>query len=135
MSQSQPYLSQSQPVHVGEAPLSDKKDMAFNPGASVISSDAIHRWLYSPINGDLIQVPGIGQKTKDCLVNLNVHSGGKESNIENTYQLIAKFLSLRTLGSSNIDHFNTFWFWLKEQNINAEMNSIVRAIAEKCTDL
>lgn len=108
---------------------------SFNPGASMISPDDLNRWLNAPVGGDLLQVPGIGDKNKETLMKLFETTSGKEANIENTFHLIGRFLSLRGSDTSNNQHCDKFWCWLKENQIKHGRNTIVRAVAEKCNIL
>jgi hypothetical protein len=57
--------------------------------------------------------------------------------VVNTYQLIAKFLSLKGADASGktieiVEHCDRFWYWLKDVGIDSTRSGVVLAIAEKC---
>ncbi len=48
----------------------------------------------------------------------------------NTYQLIGKYLTLKTGGVK--EHQDLMYQWLKSIGVNAGRNNIILALAEKC---
>ena len=74
-----------------------------------------------------MEVHGIGPRNASHLA---------ADGINNTFQLIGKFLSLKgsdaagkTVGS--VEHMNKFWFYLQEKKVSSHRSGIVKAIAEK----
>ena len=61
----------------------------FHPELSRVNESTMATWLTAQVSGDLQEVPGIGPATATML---------QENGIENTYQLFAKFLSLKSKG-------------------------------------
>ncbi len=78
--------------------------------------------------GDLLldNIPGIKEGAIEKL-----HAAG----ITTTFQLFAKFLSLKGVGVSSSEHCELFFEWLKSIGINSHRSSIVAAIADKCSVL
>ena len=57
--------------------------------------------------------------------------------VVNTYQFIAKFLSLKGGDEEGatiqtVEHCDRFWYWLKGVGISSHRSGIANAIAEKC---
>lgn len=96
---SQPTSTLSQGAIPESAAAHHDEDLGFHPGASTISADELVRFLNMPDVTDLRCVPGIGEKNKEHLISLSV---------ENTYQLVGKFLSLRHTDDSNIEHLQRY---------------------------
>ena len=105
----------------------------YDPAKSRVVEDALCDFVRAPISGELTDVPGIGKNAKSLL-----EDGDDDDSIENTFQLIGKFLMLkgnsehtenRMIGCK--EHCDAFWFWLKGKGVNAYRSGIVMAIAEK----
>ncbi|TYZ67869.1 hypothetical protein PybrP1_002406 [[Pythium] brassicae (nom. inval.)] len=105
----------------------------YDPQKSRVAEDTLADFLRAPLTGDLTEVPGIGPAAVTKL------GAGEDGDvIENTFQLIGKFLMLKKNSSENDDglvdcaaHCDAFWFWLKSKGITAYRSGIVMAIAEK----
>ena len=95
---SQPTSTLSQRA-ITESAAAHDEDLGFHPGASTVSADELVRFLNMPDVTDLRCIPGIGEKNKEHLISLSV---------ENTYQLVGKFLSLRHTDDSNIEHLQRY---------------------------
>jgi hypothetical protein len=78
----------------------------FDPNKSKVSDDELVRFLTSEINQDLKSVPGIGPAY--CVKLAQVVQG--DSAVETTYQLIGKFLALKSKGMSSKAHLDAFWY-------------------------
>ena len=98
-----------------------EKKVVFTPEKSVTTFDNLRLWLMSDIDGDLQQVPGVGPKAEDYL---------KKESVNNTWQLIAKFLSMYELGMSEQEHCNLFKQWLADHTKYVKTDAIVEAIVE-----
>ena len=96
--------------------------MSFTPSKSTVKDDTLVAFLYSDITSDLECVPGIGPKCKEEL---------QSHGIENTYQLIAKFLAFKTEDLGVVEHCNTFFAWLGEIGIKTNRHNITKSLAEK----
>jgi hypothetical protein len=84
-------------------------------------------WRNNPVNGDLLQVPGVG--------NAAVRLLEERAQITNTYQLFGKYLQLKgpepAAMTDPVVHADKVWYWLQEIGINAHRSSIVVALGEK----
>ncbi|TMW66543.1 hypothetical protein Poli38472_004308 [Pythium oligandrum] len=105
----------------------------YDPQKSRVAVDTLADFLRAPLTGDLKEVPGIGDIAAGKLA-----AGEDGDRVENTFQLIGKFLMLKASLEENddglidcADHCNAFWFWLKAKGISAYRSGIVMAIAEK----
>ncbi|KAG6582788.1 uncharacterized protein IUM83_17265 [Phytophthora cinnamomi] len=103
----------------------------YDPQKSRVAEDTLADFLRAPLTGDLTEVPGIGKAAVTKL-------GDGDEAVENTFQLIGKFLMLKESTNENDDgvincaqHCDAFWFWLKSKGITAYRSGIVMAIAEK----
>ncbi len=96
----------------------------YNPDRITITDGTFIDFLRCDLSGKLLDVPGIGKKTLKKL------ASGSDP-ITNSYQLIGKFLSLRTLNDTSVSHCNKFLKWLKSKGINLHCESIIISIAEK----
>ncbi|KAE8908991.1 hypothetical protein PF005_g6168 [Phytophthora fragariae] len=106
----------------------------YDPQKSRVAEDTLADFLRAPLTGDLTEVPGIG---KAAVTKLGDAKEGEEA-VDNTFQLIGKFLMLKANSDDNDDgvitcaqHCDAFWFWLKSKGITAYRSGIVMAIAEK----
>ncbi|RLN95658.1 hypothetical protein BBJ28_00025621 [Nothophytophthora sp. Chile5] len=111
----------------------------YDPQKSRVAEDTLADFLRAPLTGDLTEVPGIG---KAAVGKLGTAEEGEDA-VENTFQLIGKFLMLKVgtcRGNSDDNddglldcsaHCDAFWFWLKSKGITAYRSGIVMAIAEK----
>ncbi len=105
----------------------------YNPGQSQISSDSLADFLRCPITGEITEVPGISPKQAKVLS----LGGDSSERITNTFQLIGKFLQLKTLDEqtglpiNSQEHCDAFWKYLKYKGITSHRTGIVQAIAEK----
>ncbi|KAF1316005.1 hypothetical protein FI667_g15694, partial [Globisporangium splendens] len=105
----------------------------YDPQKSRVAEDTLADFLRAPLTGDLTEVPGIGPAAVTKLA-----AGEDSDQVENTFQLIGKFLLLKKNSDENDDglldcaaHCDAFWFWLKSKGITAYRSGIVMAIAEK----
>jgi hypothetical protein len=95
-----------------------------------ISDDTLCEFLRAPITGTITEVPNIGAATAKVLAK------GTDP-ILNSYQLIGKYISLKTNDPETnepIDcdsHCDKFWHWLKMKGVTTNRDGIVLAIAEK----
>lgn len=95
-----------------------------------ITEEALCDFLRAPITGTITEVPGIGPLAAKALAK------GSDP-ILNSYQLIGKYLSLKTNDPETnepIDcdsHCDKFWHWLKMKGVVNYRSGIVMAIAEK----
>ena len=58
----------------------------FHPGKTKINDESLAEWLKDKVDGDLQAIPGIGAASEKKI---------KEAGIENSFQLIGKFLMLK----------------------------------------
>ncbi|CBN77684.1 conserved unknown protein [Ectocarpus siliculosus] len=92
---------------------------------------ALEAFKKAPITGLLSEVPGIGPKFSGLL-----GEGEGEDCIKNTFQLIGKFLVLRTSNEEDgklidcVEHCDKFYWWLQSKGIGFR-GRIVQCIAEK----
>ncbi|KAJ0408709.1 hypothetical protein P43SY_001933 [Pythium insidiosum] len=105
----------------------------YDPQKSRVGEDTLADFLRAPLTGDLTEVPGIGKAAVGKLA-----AGEDGDRVENTFQLIGKFLMLKQSTDKNEDglidcteHCDAFWYWLKSKGIQAYRSGIVMAIAEK----
>lgn len=91
----------------------------FHPNSSIVTDDSFAQWMTSPIESDIVSVPGIGPKTKQKM---------EENGVTTTHQLFGKFLSLKHNGSTVIEHGDLFYKWLDAINVQ----SVRRAGIVKC---
>ncbi|GLD98784.1 hypothetical protein PINS_up007502 [Pythium insidiosum] len=105
----------------------------YDPQKSRVAEDTLADFLRAPLTGDLTEVPGIGKAAVGKLA-----AGEEGDRVENTFQLIGKFLMLKQSTDKNEDglidcaeHCDAFWYWLKSKGIQAYRSGIVMAIAEK----
>lgn len=95
----------------------------YHPARSQVSEDRLINFLRSDIKEDILSIPGIGPKSKDVLASHNICT---------TYQLIGKYLSLKGIGVTPIEHADRFWYFLKGiGTANGTRAGVVRCIAEK----
>ncbi|CAM9838319.1 unnamed protein product, partial [Ectocarpus sp. 13 AM-2016] len=84
------------------------------------------------LTGRLTEVPGIGPRFSGLL-----GEGEGEDCIKNTFQLIGKFLVLRTSNEEDgklidcVEHCDKFYWWLQSKGIGGGRGRIVQCIAEK----
>lgn len=95
----------------------------YDPARSRVSADTLAEFMTSPVDGDILKVPGVGPKTKEKMA---------DNGVETTFQLIGTFLSLKGEGVDVPQHLDAMWHWLAGIGITAHRSSIVQAIAEKC---
>jgi hypothetical protein len=95
---------------------------------SSISSKTQAAFIRKEFCGDLLQdnIPGIKEVAIETL---------RIAGITTTFQLIAKFLSLKGIGVSPREHCKLFFAWLKSIGINSNRKNILMAIADKCSVL
>ena len=102
----------------------------YEPEKSRISEDVLSDFLRATLTGDLTEVPGISR----CAIRKLAAGDVK---ITNTFQLIGKFLLLKTsIGKTDeiVDskqHCDEFFNWLKLKGIQSYRSDIVMCIAEK----
>ena len=61
----------------------------YHPERSRVAEGTMADWLIAPVTGSLLEVPGIGPATVKVL---------QENGVNTTYQLFAKFLSMKDEG-------------------------------------
>lgn len=86
----------------------------YDPAASRMRADTLDDFLKAPLTGDLVEVPGIGNDTKQ---KLQAHQ------VLNTHQLIGVYLREGSV--------NAFYTWLQAVGVRAHRNTVVRCISEK----
>jgi hypothetical protein len=96
----------------------------YNLEKNNITDERYMNFLKYNLNGNLLNVPGIGIDTIIKLANC-------DESIKNTYQLFGKFLSLRNIDDTTESHCNKFINWLKLKDINIRCYIITMSIAEK----
>ena len=99
-----------------------------------MKDDTLIQFIHAPITGDLSEVPGIGPATKKSLATLE--SDDPNSSVTTTFQLIGKFLSLKSTNGDgevigSVEHMEKFWYWLQSKGVVAHRGAIVKAVAEK----
>lgn len=110
---------------------------SYNPEHSRVSEDTLADFLRSPISGVITEVPAIGHSSAQLLA----RGGDVSDRIVNTFQLIGKFLLLKTENEetgqmiSRQEHCDAFYRYLRYKGINANRDAIVLAIAEKVNAL
>ena len=101
-------------------------DITYDPSKSRISDDILADFLRSPITGDITEVPGITRTVANKLSSC-------DEKITNTFQLIGKFLLLKTKNKNNyitgVEHCKLFYDWLQEIGIKYYIDDIVMCIA------
>lgn len=102
----------------------------YEPEKSRISEDVLADFLRCTLTGDLTEVPGLSR----CAIRKLAAGDDK---ITNTFQLIGKFLLLKTnvcktdeIISTKL-HCDKFYNWLKSKGIQSYRTDIVMSIAEK----
>jgi hypothetical protein len=108
----------------------------YDPNKSKVSDQTMETWRMSQVVADITSVPGIGPAAAAKLAVDDEYGA-----ITNTYQLLAKWLSLHTIteddepGSEpDPDLTNQkMWFFLKAKGVHASRSAIVKAINMKLT--
>ncbi len=99
----------------------------YNPDASNIKQSSLDAFVQSDIVAELTSVPGIGPANKELLE----FADDQDSGCVTTWQLIGKYLSLKTEDFNADDLKNAFYFYLQQKGVKAGRNTIVLAISEK----
>jgi len=99
----------------------------FDINKSKISDAQLATFLASEIDENLRTVPGIGKEAERLLA---LECEGEPA-ITTTHQLIGRFLTLRGVGMTSVQHLDAFWFYLKLRGIKSYRSGIVHAIGEK----
>jgi len=99
----------------------------FDPAKSQASPATLAKFLVDEIDEDVTSVPGIGPAAKKLLAT----GSADDPAITTTYQLIGKFLMLRSEGMTSKEHCDAMFDWLCGKGIRAHRSGIVVAIAEK----
>lgn len=86
-------------------------------------------FLSTPLNVDILSVPGIGHRNARVLRELSDNYDLKP--IVNSYELLGKFLSFKGEGVGPIDHCQKFFEFLISKGVLHNPDDIVRAMAEK----
>lgn len=95
----------------------------FDITRSRISDDTLAAFLATPIDQDLMTVPGIGEATVTRL---------KEGSVTTTFQLIGAFLCVCGKDQGSDERTNAFWFYLEALNVpGGTRSTIVHSIAER----
>ena len=103
-------------------------DTGYDPRKSKVSDDRMSAWCENEVTGDIQDVPGIGPEWAKLLAK---DDGNPDSVVGNTWQLFAKYLSMKSTDEdgNHLDvkeHNNKFWFWLKYKGITSHQSSIVK---------
>lgn len=98
----------------------------YNPDLSQIEDCKIQEFINLKITGDLLEVPGIQEDTKNKL---------NKKGIKTTFNLIGKFLSLNEPQFDNYDHCDKFYLWLFNIGVTSYTVDIVKSISEKCNTI
>ena len=103
-------------------------DTGYDPRKSKVTEDRMSEWRELEITGDVTEVPGIGPAAAELLAKEDY---GEEHVVQNTWQLFAKYLSLKTTDQdgkhlSVKDHNDKFWYWLKYKGIKSHRSAIVK---------
>mmetsp|Transcript_6841 Transcript_6841/g.15696 ORF Transcript_6841/g.15696 Transcript_6841/m.15696 type:complete len:115 (+) Transcript_6841:90-434(+) len=93
----------------------------YNPNNTTINTDSLTSWLQGQITGDLEEIPGVGPANKQKMI---------DAGVENTYQLIGKYLTFKK--GTVKEHQDAAFSWLRDIGVNASRNNIILALAEKC---
>lgn len=101
---------------------------SYDPQRSRVSDDRMADFLRSPVDPDLLSVPGIGPRAVELLKS----NANQMFAVHTTHQLIGLFLTLRDRAEMTTrEHCDAFWAWLQAKGINAYRSGIVMVIAEK----
>lgn len=95
---------------------------AFDPEKSRVSADSMAEWISGEIREDIEAVPGVGPAAKGKLA---------KAGVDNTYQLIGKFLMLKGTDMSVQEHCDAFLQFIIDSGISHYRHGIVLAVAEK----
>lgn len=96
----------------------------YDANKSQIGNDRLANWLQEDINPDLTSIPGIGPATAKKI------SEGDDG-VTTTYQLMGRFLTLKTEKASSQEHCDALWYWLQGKGVNQYRSGIVQCIVEK----
>lgn len=108
----------------------------YNPSSSRMAESTLADFITSPLTGVITEVPGISPKQAILL-----SRGDYNDQITNTYQLIGKFLLMKTINQetneyiTSQEHCDKFCMYLKNKGVNSHRTDITFAIAEKCNVL
>ena len=96
----------------------------FDPLKSQANPETLGAFLAKPVDDAFVMkdMPGVG----DTAVAKFAADG-----VETIYQLIAKFLSMKTDGLGCREHMDRMYFYLKGIGISAHRNTIIDALARK----
>lgn len=98
-------------------------DEGFHPNKSRVDDAKLGDFIRAEVTGELQEVPGIGPKTEEAL---------RANDISTTWQLMAKYLSLKGEKVESVDHNDRFYWWLKSTGTAAGYRAgVVHAIASK----
>jgi hypothetical protein len=117
-----------------------KQADSYNPRRLTVSNNCMEEWrtvlFAGNLNGNLIQIPGIGAETVAKLR----YDVDKRKRITNTYQLVGLYLTL--MGSAEdgqvmsvAETDERFWHWLQEKGIVEYRSVIVMVISEYASSL
>lgn len=98
----------------------------FDATKSQVADDRLAQFLASEVSQELQSVPGIGPVNEKAL-----GENAVDFPVTTTYQLIGKYLSLRSKDMSSQDHLDAFWNWLKSKGVTSYRSGIVLCVAEK----
>ena len=97
--------------------------MSYQPHKSTVTDITLVKFLRGDLEYNLETIPGIGPKAKERFA---------ENGIHNSFQLLAKFLSMKqTDGDDCVAHCTQFYNWLGEIKLNTNRHSITKSVAEK----
>lgn len=106
----------------------------YDPNKSKVSDDTLKAFVESELQPNLDSVPGVGPVTVKWM---------EDNGIENTYQLVAKYMAATTTQTVQsedgenveiVDVFTTnnhFWHFLKDLGVRGARSGIVNAINQK----
>jgi len=99
----------------------------YDPRRSKVSDTTLEEFKVAVLTGNLTQVPGIGKVSMKKL---------KNNGIENSFQLIGRYMSTATMAGNKIDTYllnQEFYQFLKGCKISSCRSAIVLAISQKVT--
>ena len=89
---------------------------------TTINEETCANYIMQPVSFDLTSVPGLGAAAVETL---------KRARIENTVQLMGRFLMLKKSGMGPKEHADAMYADLKKMGINSHRANVVFAMSEK----
>ena len=111
-----------------------KHDEVFDPSKSTTTPETLDKFLKAPLTGNLTEIPGIGEVHSGVLMKATMPlQGCPDIHIRTSYQLFGAYLGCRQHGMTVKMHHDTFFNWLFEIGVHGQRNTIVDAIARRCS--